>query len=98
SEKDERMIEKMNKKEAGVDEEEMKATKKSKRQKTDFDLEEEEQLKAYLKIVLDEEEIIDYEVLEKWFPIISWESKFYDFNRHGAECIYYRIFRSDESS
>ncbi|GJW05334.1 hypothetical protein Tco_1564190 [Tanacetum coccineum] len=43
----------------------MKATKKSKRQKTDADLEEEEQLKAFLKIVLDEEGIIDYEVLEK---------------------------------
>ncbi|GJV35986.1 hypothetical protein Tco_1408463 [Tanacetum coccineum] len=76
----------------------MKATKKSKIQKTDADLEEEEQLKAYLKIVPDEEGIIDYEVLEKRFPIINWESKFYDFDRHGAECIYYRIFRSDGSS
>ncbi|GJU29101.1 hypothetical protein Tco_1172690 [Tanacetum coccineum] len=57
----------------------MKATKKSKRQKTDADLEEEEQLKAYLKIVPDEEGIIDYEVLEKRFLIINWESKFYDF-------------------
>ncbi|GJV86203.1 hypothetical protein Tco_1530141 [Tanacetum coccineum] len=43
----------------------MKATKKSKRQKTDSDHEEEEQLKAFLMIVLDEEGIIDYEVLEK---------------------------------
>ncbi|GJX38984.1 hypothetical protein Tco_0252287 [Tanacetum coccineum] len=43
----------------------MKETKKSKRQKTDDDLDEEEQLKAYLKIVPDEEGIIDYEVLEK---------------------------------
>ncbi|GJX32140.1 hypothetical protein Tco_0241995 [Tanacetum coccineum] len=76
----------------------MKATKKSKRQKTDSDLEEEEQLKSFLMIVLDEEEIIDYEVLEKRFPIINWESKFYEFDRHGAECIYYRIFRSDGSS
>ncbi|GJY31493.1 putative ribonuclease H-like domain-containing protein [Tanacetum coccineum] len=58
----------------------------------------EEQLKAFLKIVPDEEGIIDYEVLEKRFPIINWESKFYDFDRHGAECIYYRIFRSDGSS
>ncbi|GJV71077.1 hypothetical protein Tco_1491072 [Tanacetum coccineum] len=40
----------------------------------------------------------DYEVLEKRFPIINWESKFYHLDRHGAECIYYRIFRSDESS
>ncbi|GJX11098.1 hypothetical protein Tco_0200957 [Tanacetum coccineum] len=37
----------------------MKATKKSKRQKTDSDLEEEEQLKAFLVIVPDEEGIID---------------------------------------
>ncbi|GKC92536.1 hypothetical protein Tco_1157978 [Tanacetum coccineum] len=41
----------------------MKATKKSKRQKTDSDLEEEEQLRSSLKIVPDEEEEIDYEVL-----------------------------------
>ncbi|GKD76110.1 hypothetical protein Tco_1334392, partial [Tanacetum coccineum] len=64
----------------------MKATKKSKRQKTYSDLEEEEQLKAFLMIVPDEEGIIDYEVLEKRFPIINWESKFYEFDRHGAEC------------
>ncbi|GJS47104.1 putative ribonuclease H-like domain-containing protein [Tanacetum coccineum] len=43
----------------------MKETKKSKRQKTDADIEEEEQLKAFIKIVPDEEEIINYEVLEK---------------------------------
>ncbi|GJX67566.1 hypothetical protein Tco_0303293 [Tanacetum coccineum] len=41
----------------------MKATKKSKRKKTDSDLEEEEQLRASLKIVPDEEEKIDYEVM-----------------------------------
>ncbi|GJV13629.1 hypothetical protein Tco_1355170 [Tanacetum coccineum] len=75
----------------------MKATKKSKRQKTNADLEEEEQLKAFLKIVLEEEGIIDYEVLEKRFLIINWESKLYDFDRHRAECIYYRIFRFDGS-
>ncbi|GKB40528.1 hypothetical protein Tco_0885470 [Tanacetum coccineum] len=75
----------------------MKATKKSKRQKTDSDLEEEEHLKAFLMIVPDEEEIIDYEVSEKRFPIINWESKLYEFDIHGAECIYYRIFRSDGS-
>ncbi|GJY13979.1 hypothetical protein Tco_0383288 [Tanacetum coccineum] len=46
----------------------------------------------------DEEGIIDFEVLEKSFPIINWESKFYHFDKHGAECIYYRIFRSDGSS
>ncbi|GKA40190.1 hypothetical protein Tco_0732783 [Tanacetum coccineum] len=128
SEEDERMIEKMNKKAAGVYEEKvleepdstkvevkqegnkestrkrpgrrlkMKATKKSRMQKTDSDLEEEEHLKTFLKLVPDEEGIIDYEVLEKRFPIINWESKFYHLDRNGAECIYYRIFRSDESS
>ncbi|GJZ82678.1 hypothetical protein Tco_0647851 [Tanacetum coccineum] len=33
----------------------------------------------------DKERIIDYEVLEKRFPIINWESKFYHYDRHGAE-------------
>ncbi|GKD47483.1 hypothetical protein Tco_1272128 [Tanacetum coccineum] len=128
SEEDERLIQKMNKKVAGVHEEKvleepdsikveikqegnkestrkrpgirlkMKETKKSRMQKTDSDLEEEEHLKTFLKLVPDEEGIIDYEVLEKRFPIINWESKFYHLDRHGAECIYYRIFRSDESS
>ncbi|GJU92906.1 putative ribonuclease H-like domain-containing protein [Tanacetum coccineum] len=122
SKEDERMIEKMNKKAAGVHEEKvleepdcskvkestrkrpgrrlkMKATKKSRMQKTDSDLEEEkDNLKTFLKLVPDEEGIIDYEVMEKIFPIINWESKFYHLDRHGAECIYYKIFRSDESS
>ncbi|GKB85664.1 hypothetical protein Tco_0957936, partial [Tanacetum coccineum] len=43
----------------------IKATKKSKRQKTDSDLEEEEQLKAFLMIVPDEEGEINYEVLNR---------------------------------
>nr|GEV54921.1 hypothetical protein [Tanacetum cinerariifolium] len=75
----------------------MKATKKSKRQKTDFDLKEEEHLKTFLQIVPDEEGEFDYEVLDKRFPIINWESKFYHLDRHGAECIYHRIFKSDGS-
>ncbi|GJU90168.1 putative ribonuclease H-like domain-containing protein [Tanacetum coccineum] len=128
SEKDERMIEKMNKKESGVDEEEvleepdstkvevkqegntestrkrpgirlkMKATKKSKRQKTDSDLEEEEQLKAFLMIVLDEKGEINYEVLDKRYPIVNWESKFYHTDRYGKPHDYYRVFRADGSS
>ncbi|GJR07566.1 hypothetical protein Tco_0790218 [Tanacetum coccineum] len=128
SEKDERMIEKMNKKASGVDEEEvleepdstkvevkqegntestrkrpgrrlkMKATKKSKRQKTDSDLEEEEQLKAFLMIVPDEEGEIDYEVLDKRYPIVDWESKFYHTDRYGKPHDYYRVFRADGSS
>ncbi|GJY85153.1 hypothetical protein Tco_0499179 [Tanacetum coccineum] len=100
SKRDEKMIDKMNKKVAGMDEEEvpkstkvevkkegheenirkriggrlkMKATKKSKRQKTNSDLEEEEQLRAYLKIVPDEEEEIDYEVLGMRYPIVNYD-------------------------
>ncbi|GJX42634.1 putative ribonuclease H-like domain-containing protein [Tanacetum coccineum] len=70
----------------------------SKRKKTDFDLKEEEHLKTFLKIVPDEEGIVNYKVLEKRFLITNWESKFYHYDKHGAEGIYYRIFRSDGSS
>ncbi|GJW63336.1 hypothetical protein Tco_0115220, partial [Tanacetum coccineum] len=121
SERDEKMIDKMNKKAAGMDEEEvlkeskstkvevkqegreenirkrssmrlkMKATKKSKRQKTDYDLEEEEQLRASLKIVPDEEEEIDYEVLGTRYPIVNWESVFYHTDRYGVPHDYYRV-------
>ncbi|GJW01186.1 hypothetical protein Tco_1556437 [Tanacetum coccineum] len=59
SEKDERMIEKMNKKASGVDEEEVLE------EPDNFDLEEEEQLKAFLMIVPDEEGEINYEFLDK---------------------------------
>nr|GEU81383.1 ribonuclease H-like domain-containing protein [Tanacetum cinerariifolium] len=51
-----------------------------------------------IEIVPDEKGEVDYEVLNKRFPIINWESKFYHLDRHGAECIYYKIFRSDGSS
>nr|GEZ54194.1 hypothetical protein [Tanacetum cinerariifolium] len=76
----------------------MKSTKKSKRKKTDSDLKEVEHLKAFLQIVPDEEGEVDYEVLDKIFPIINWKSKFYHLDRHGAKCIYYRIFRPDGCS
>ncbi|GKD43669.1 hypothetical protein Tco_1268314 [Tanacetum coccineum] len=46
----------------------MKATKKSRMQKTDSDLEEEEHLKTFLKIVPDEERIIDYERFKSTTP------------------------------
>ncbi|GJV42018.1 putative ribonuclease H-like domain-containing protein [Tanacetum coccineum] len=70
----------------------------SKRKKIESDLEEEEDLKTFLKIVPDKEGIIDYKALEKRFPIINWESKFYHYDRHRAEGIYYRIFTSDRIS
>ncbi|GJV91850.1 hypothetical protein Tco_1539663 [Tanacetum coccineum] len=76
----------------------MKATKKSKRQKIDSDLEEEEQLKAFLTIVPDEEGEINYEVLNRRYPIVNWESKFYHTDRYGKPHDYYRVFRADRSS
>ncbi|GJY48223.1 hypothetical protein Tco_0438179 [Tanacetum coccineum] len=76
----------------------MKATKKSKRQKTDSDLEEEEQLKAFLMIVPDEEGEINYKVLNRRYPIVNWESKFYHIDRYGKPYNYYRVFRANESS
>ncbi|GKA86098.1 hypothetical protein Tco_0807809 [Tanacetum coccineum] len=76
----------------------MKATKKSKRQKTDSDLEEEEQLRASLKIVPDEEEEINYEVLGMRYPIVNWESAFYHTDRYGVPHDYYRVFRANGSS
>ncbi|GJZ39829.1 hypothetical protein Tco_0586392 [Tanacetum coccineum] len=126
--RDEKMIDKMNKKAAGMDEEEvlekpestkvevkqeereknirnrsgrrlkMKATKKSKRQKTNSNLEEEEQLRAYLKIVPDEEEDIDYEVLGMRYLIVNWESAFYHTDRYRVPHDYYRVFRANGSS
>ncbi|GJV38782.1 hypothetical protein Tco_1417222 [Tanacetum coccineum] len=109
SEEDERKTESMNNEDAvestekGTDASKKRKggprmKRQSKRKKTDSDLKEEEHLKTFLKIIPDEEGIIDFEVLEKRFLIINWESKFYHFDRHGAECIYYRIFRSDKSS
>ncbi|GKA01753.1 hypothetical protein Tco_0674418 [Tanacetum coccineum] len=76
----------------------MKATKRSKRQKTNSDLKEEKQLKAFLKIVPDEEEEVDYEVLDKRYPIVDWESKFYHTNRYGKPHNYYKVIRSNGSS
>ncbi|GJS92825.1 hypothetical protein Tco_0799793 [Tanacetum coccineum] len=75
----------------------MKATKKSKRQKTDSDLKEEEQLKAFLMIVPDEEGEINYEVLNMRYLIVDWESKFYHTDRYGIPHDYYKVFRADGS-
>ncbi|GJT83904.1 hypothetical protein Tco_1058246 [Tanacetum coccineum] len=105
SEKDERMIEKINKKAAGVDEEEVlgepdstKVEVKQEGNTENSDLKEEEQLKAFLMIVPDEEGEIDYEVLDKRYPIVDWESKFYHTDRYGKPHDYYRVFRADGSS
>ncbi|GKA66363.1 hypothetical protein Tco_0766171 [Tanacetum coccineum] len=52
----------------------------TKKQKTDSDLEEEEQLKTFLTVVPDEEGEVDYEFLDKRFPIVDWKSEFYHFD------------------
>ncbi|GJU05890.1 hypothetical protein Tco_1122320 [Tanacetum coccineum] len=115
---DGKLIEKMNKKAAGMDKEEvseepestkvkakieepkenikkrsgrrhkMKAPKRSKRQKTNSDHEEENQLRTFLKIVPEEEETIDYEVLgtivfkadgsSRWIKTFSEMIKLFD--------------------
>ncbi|GJS91856.1 hypothetical protein Tco_0774492 [Tanacetum coccineum] len=87
SEENERLIQKMNKKVAGVHEE--KVLKEPDSTKVEVKQEGNKENK---------EGIIDYEVLEKRFLIINWESKFYHYDTHGAEGIYYKIFRSDGSS
>nr|GEU73013.1 zinc finger, CCHC-type [Tanacetum cinerariifolium] len=51
-----------------------------------------------IEIVPNEEGEVDYEVLDKRFLIINWESKFYHLDRYRVEYIYYRIVRSDGSS
>ncbi|GJY07625.1 hypothetical protein Tco_0374679 [Tanacetum coccineum] len=99
-------IESMNKEDAGERVSDVSKKRKrvprmkimSKRKKTKSDLEEGEDLKTFMLIVPDKEGMIDYEVLEKRFLIINWESKFYHYDRHGVQGIYYRIFRSDGSS
>ncbi|GJQ92065.1 hypothetical protein Tco_0003204 [Tanacetum coccineum] len=52
----------------------MKAPKMSKRQKTDSDHEEENQLRTFLKIVPEEEEKIDYEVLGTRMDLVEIHS------------------------
>ncbi|GJW75550.1 ribonuclease H-like domain-containing protein [Tanacetum coccineum] len=59
---------------------------------------EEEQLRASLKIVPDEEEDIDYEFLGMRYPIVNWESAFYHTDRYGVPHDYYKVFRANVSS
>ncbi|GJQ93828.1 putative reverse transcriptase domain-containing protein [Tanacetum coccineum] len=70
----------------------------SKKQKTDADLKEEEQLKTFLSIVPNEEEAIDYEVLDKRYQIVHWKFEFYHNDRYGEPHDSYRVFRADGSS
>ncbi|GJW75551.1 putative ribonuclease H-like domain-containing protein [Tanacetum coccineum] len=111
SERDEKMIDKMNKKAAGMDEEEvpeepdstkvevkqegtkkrklgtrkkMKSRKRrfrqgtSKGDKTDSDIEKEnDELRLCLTIISDEDKEVDYEILDKKYPIIEWKSEYH---------------------
>ncbi|GJT58000.1 hypothetical protein Tco_0993054 [Tanacetum coccineum] len=70
----------------------------SKKQKTDADIKEEEQLKTFLSIVPNEEEAINYEVLDKRYQIVDWKPEFYHDDRYGQPHDYYRVFRADGSS
>ncbi|GJZ51806.1 putative reverse transcriptase domain-containing protein [Tanacetum coccineum] len=70
----------------------------SKKKKADADLKEEEQIKTFLSIVPNEEEVIDYEVLDKRYQIVDWKSEFYHNDRYGEPHDYYRVFRADGSS
>ncbi|GJU95490.1 hypothetical protein Tco_1320246 [Tanacetum coccineum] len=91
SERDEKMIDKMNKKAAGMDEEEVPEETESTKVKF-------KQEGPSLKIVPDEEEEIDYEVLGMRYPIVNWESAFYHTDRYGVPHDYYRVFRANGSS
>ncbi|GJX53603.1 hypothetical protein Tco_0281972 [Tanacetum coccineum] len=75
-----------------------RAKRMSKRQKTDSDVEEKEKLKSFLNLKPDEDKAINYEVLQTRFPIVNWESKFYDYSHYGRELIYYRVIKADGSS
>ncbi|GJV29609.1 hypothetical protein Tco_1386057 [Tanacetum coccineum] len=78
SERDEKMIDKMNKKAAGMDQEEVPEGTKVEVKKEGHEESirkrlEEEQLRDYLKIIPDEEEEIDYEVLGMRFSTTTPE-------------------------
>ncbi|GJV31516.1 hypothetical protein Tco_1391916 [Tanacetum coccineum] len=111
SERDKKMIDKMNKKAAGMDEEEvpeepvstkvevkqegtkkrklstrkkMKSRKRRFRQgtpkgdKTDSDIEKEnDELRLCLTIASDEDKEVNYEILDKKYPIIEWKSEYH---------------------
>ncbi|GJU64784.1 hypothetical protein Tco_1246619, partial [Tanacetum coccineum] len=83
SEEDERQIQKMNKKVASVHEEKLleepdstKIEDINKKAEGESTNKEEEQLKAFLNIVHDDEKEVNYEVLDKRYPIVDWNLNF----------------------
>ncbi|GKA00786.1 hypothetical protein Tco_0673451 [Tanacetum coccineum] len=92
SAEEEKLIKKMNKKATGED--------TSNKEKV---LEEPDITKVEVKQegntkIPDEEGEINYEVLNRRYLIVDWESKFYHTDRYGKPHDYYRVFRADGSS
>ncbi|GJZ68839.1 hypothetical protein Tco_0632389 [Tanacetum coccineum] len=84
--KDEKLIEKMNKKAAGMDKEEVaKEPESTKVEGLKENIRERSGRRLKMKA-------------SKRYPIVDWESKFYDYGHYGRELVYYRIFRADGSS
>ncbi|GJS60220.1 hypothetical protein Tco_0655004 [Tanacetum coccineum] len=67
----------------------------SKRKKTESDLEEEEDLKSFLKIVPNKEGIKDYEVLKKRLPILTERNKrFKTITPEGVDLVLWGALRT----
>ncbi|GJY70427.1 reverse transcriptase domain-containing protein [Tanacetum coccineum] len=98
-ERDEKMIDKMNKKTAGMDEEEVPEGPERTKVEVKQEGREENIMKrlASLKIVPDEEEEINYEVLGTRYLIVNRESAFYHTDRYGVPHNYYKVFRANGS-
>ncbi|GKC85052.1 putative ribonuclease H-like domain-containing protein, partial [Tanacetum coccineum] len=62
------------------------------------DAAEKEGLKAYLKIVPDEDKAINYDTLATKYPIVDWESQIIGSDLQGNDLIYWKITRADGSS
>ncbi|GJR47497.1 hypothetical protein Tco_1315600 [Tanacetum coccineum] len=56
-----------------------------------------EGLKAYLKIVPDEDRAVNYETLAKKYPIVDWESQIIRSDLQGNDLSYWKITRADGS-
>ncbi|GJS39230.1 hypothetical protein Tco_0564273 [Tanacetum coccineum] len=89
STKDEKLIEKMNEKAAGMDKEEVSEEPESTKVKAKIE-EPKENIRKRSRRRLKMK-------APKRYPIINWETKFYDYGHFGRELIYYRVFRDDGS-
>ncbi|GJR45909.1 hypothetical protein Tco_1314012 [Tanacetum coccineum] len=67
-----------------------------KRQKLE-DATEKEGLKAYLKIVPDEDRAVNYETLATKYPIVGWESQIIGSDYQGNDLSFWKITRVDGS-